>query len=268
MNLELKDHTKPLIEDKEFISDVREEDLSQQVLRRVFAVKKTFVDISFKQSEISQCYFRNCRFIRCDFTGTSFSRSNFRGSQYEECKFHYSAWEHTILDEEFLDNCLPSEENLARDLARSLRVNFGQIGNYSAVNKAASIEVALTGLHLYHAAYSRQSYYRAKYKGLNRFIHGVRHAKWKALDLLWGNGESLYRIVISGLLVIFAGTALLSWQEPQFSWSASLGLVATAFWGSNTTPHVPDGYLAVLTAIRFILFGLFMAILIKRLSRR
>ena len=266
--MELKDHTKPLIEDKEFTTDVRKTDLSQQVLRRVFAVKKTFVDVSFKQSDISRCYFRNCRFIRCDFTGANISQSNFRGSQYEECKFHYATWEHTILDEEFLDSCLPSEENLARDLVRSLRVNFGQIGNYPAVNKAASIEVKLVGLHLFHAAYSKQSYYRAKYKGWDRIIHGVRHAKWKALDLLWGNGESLSRVVVCGLFMIIAGAALLSWQYPQFSWPTSLGVVATAFWVGSTTPPIPPDYLAILTAVRFILFGLFMAILIKRLSRR
>jgi len=153
--MELIDHSKPIIEDKEFSADVRDEDLTQQVLRRVFAVEKTFIGVSFKQSEICECYFRNCRFIRCDFTGTSIRRSNFRGSQYEECKFQYSTWEHTQLDEEFLDSCLPSEENLARDLVRSLRVNFGHIGNYAAVNKAASIEVMLTGQHLFHAAYSK-----------------------------------------------------------------------------------------------------------------
>ena len=153
--------------------------------------------MSFKQSEISDCYFRNCRFIRCDFTGANISRSNFRGAQYEECKFQYSTWEHTQLDEEFLYNCLPSEENLARDLVRSLRVNFGHIGNYAAVNRAASIEVALTGQHLYHAAYSKQSYYRSKYKGWDRVTHIIRHARWKALDLLWGNGESIFRILIS-----------------------------------------------------------------------
>jgi hypothetical protein len=266
--MELKDHSKPLIEDKEFVSEVSEENLSQHALIRVFAVKKTFVAVNFKQSEISQCYFRNCRFIRCDFTGASISRSNFRGSQYEDCKFQYSTWEHTILDEEFLDNCLPSEENLARDLVRSLRVNFSQIGNYPAVNKAASIEVSLTGLHLFNAAYSKQSYYRAKYKGWNRFVHGVNHAKWKALDLLWGNGESLSRIIVCGLFAIVTCAALLSWQYSQFSWPASFGIVATAFWGSSTTPPLPNNYYAVLTAARFILFGLFMAILIKRISRR
>lgn len=137
--MEIVNHSKTLIEDKEFASDVREEDLGQKVLRRVFAVSKTFTKVSFKQAELSQCYFRNCRFIQCDFTGANISMSNFRGSQYEECKFHYSTWDHTYLDEEFLGNCLPSEENLARDLVRTLRVNFGHIGNYPAVNKAASI---------------------------------------------------------------------------------------------------------------------------------
>ena len=124
-----------------------------------------FFDVSFKQCDFANCYFRNCRFIRCNFTGATIKESNFRGSQFEECNFRYTSWEKTILDEHFLDTCLPSEENLARDLARSLRVNFSQIGNYDAVNKAASIEVSLTGQHLYNAAYSRQSYYRSKYKG-------------------------------------------------------------------------------------------------------
>jgi hypothetical protein len=266
--MELIDHVKPLIEDKEVGAEVRDTNLSQHTLRRVYAVKKVFIDVSFKQAEISQCYFRNCRFIRCDFTGTNISRSNFRGSQYEECKFSYSTWEHTILDEEFLDNCLPSEENLARDLVRSLRVNFNQIGNYSAVNKAASIEVALTGVHLFLAAYSNQSYYRAKYKGWNRFVHGIRHAKWQAFDLLWGNGESIYRILFCGLFAVITCAALLSSQHLEFFWPSSLGVVAMAFWGISTTPPLPGSYFMVLTVIRFVLFGLFMAILIKRLSRR
>lgn len=266
--MELLDHSKPLIEDKEFTADVRVENLTQKALRRVFAVSKTFVDVSFKQAELSQCYFRNCRFIRCDFTGANISRCNFRGSQYEECKFHYTTWEHTHLDEEFLDNCLPSEENLARDLVRTLRVNFGHIGNYSAVNKAASIEVALTGQHLFNAAYSKQSYYRSKYKGWNRVVNCVRHMQWKALDLLWGNGESLFRVLVCGIFFVLVWSAFLAWQFPQFSWPDSLSVVVRAFWGVSTTPPVPEWHLVALTALRFVLVGLFMAILIKRLARR
>jgi len=268
MNIELLDHSKPLIEDKEFGADVRNSDFSQHTLRRVYAVKKAFVEVRFNQSEISECYFRNCRFIRCDFTGASISHSNFKGAQYEECKFNYSTWEHTSLDEEFLDNCLPSEENLARDLVRNLRVNFGHIGNYAAVNKAASIEVALTGLHLFHAAYSKQSYYRAKYKGWNRIKHGFRHAHWKVLDLLWGNGESIIRVVVTGLFSIALGALILNWDDTKFSWLDWLGVVTQAFWGLNTTPSLPGYFLTTLTAVRYVLFGLFMAILVKRLARR
>lgn len=148
--MELKEHKKTVIENKEFCGEVQNEELSAKEFIRVFAVGVAFIDVNFKQCDFSECYFRNCRFIRCDFTGANIKESNLRGSQFEKCKFQYTTWEKTLLDEHFLDICLPSEENLARDLARSLRVNFSQIGNYEAVNKAASIEVNLTGQHLYN----------------------------------------------------------------------------------------------------------------------
>lgn len=238
-----------------------------KVLSHVFAVTVTFVDVSFKQCDFSLCYFRNCRFIRCDFTGATLKDSNMRGSQFEECNFRYTTWEKTILDEHFLDTCLPSEENLARDLARSLRVNFAQIGNYEAVNKAASIEVILTGQHLYNAAYSRQSYYRAKYKGMSRLAHTIGHIRWKALDLLWGNGESIVRVASSGLAVILAVALVLMRDHSQLLFPDALWTVFSNFWGIQSG-HLPDSYLVVLTIIRFVLLGLFMAILVKRLSRR
>ena len=266
--MELENYSKKLIQDKEFISDVREESLAQVVLRRVYAVNKAFVDVSFKQSEISRSYFRNCCFIRCDFTGANIKSSNFRGAKYEECKFQYSTWEHTQLDEEFLDNCLPSEENLARDLVRSLRVNFGHIGNYTAVNKAASIEVSLTGRHLFLAAYSKQSYYRSKYRGLDRFLQGFRHLRWKLLDLLWGNGESLYRVFFSGIFIILVWSTYLAWQFPEASGMESFKTILLAFWGAPIQLQLPSVHIAAITAIRFVLVGLFMAILIKRLARR
>ena len=40
-----------------------------------------------------------------------------------------------------------------------------------------------------------------------------------------------------------------------------------AFWGIPST-IVPATGMALLTVLRFLLFGLFMAILVKRLSRR
>lgn len=266
--MELQEHKKPVIENKEFRGDVQGEDLSAKEFIRVFAVDVAFVDVSFKQCDFSDCYFRNCRFIRCNFTGANIKGSKLRGSQFEECNFRYTTWEKTLLDEHFLDTCLPSEENLARDLARNLRVNFSQIGNYEAVNKAASIEVSLTGQHLYNAAYSRQSYYRAKYKGWSRLVHAINHARWKALDLLWGNGESIVRVAFSGLAVIVVVALFMIRDHSQLLFLTAFWGAFTSFWGIPGGTPLPDIYIVVLTVIRFILFGLFMAILVKRLSRR
>lgn len=266
--MELLEHAKPVIEHKEFRGEVRNKDLSARRLSHVFAVDVAFFDVSFKQCDFANCYFRNCRFIRCNFTGATIKESNFRGSQFEECNFRYTSWEKTILGEHFLDTCLPSEENLARDLVRSLRVNFSQIGNYEAVNKAASIEVSLTGQHLYNAAYSRQSYYRGKYKGWSQISHALGHARWKALDLLWGNGESVVRVALSGLAVVVITALALMRDHSQLIFSDAFWSAFSGFWGIQGIVKLPDSYAVSLTIIRFILFGLFMAILVKRLSRR
>ncbi|UTL97951.1 pentapeptide repeat-containing protein [Pseudomonas aeruginosa] len=263
-----KEHRKERIEDQEFDGEITE-GFEQKELIRIFAVGVVFNGVSFKQTILSNCYFRKCKFIRCDFTGAQIKDSNFKGSSFEECQFRYSTWEKTYLDENFLDGCLPPEENLARDLVRSLRVNFAQIGNYEAVNEAASIEVALTGRHLYNAAYSRQAYYRSKpqYKGRGRVSYIAQHARWKTLDLLWGNGESILRVLFAGGVAIFIAAALLVASEKSFGYLESLLICFQAFWGLTERP-IPIEFAVALTICRFVLFGLFMAILVKRLSRR
>lgn len=259
---------KTSVKDQEIEHVADKEDFTQHEFVRVYAVKKVFKDVVFKQSNILSCYFRNCRFIDCDFTGVLFKESNFIGSQFENCKFHYTFWDKTIVDEAILNTCLPPEENLARDLVRALRVNFAQIGNYDAVNKAAAIEVKLTGKHLFNAAYSKQGYYRKKYKDWDRVQMCFRHASWKALDLLWGNGESLLRVAVWGFVVILVVAASIFFKYQDIDPWDSLGNAVSVFWGVKPSRDVPQGLVVFATVVRFLLFGLFMAILVKRLSRR
>lgn len=261
------DRPRETIEDKEILGEVNES-FERKELVRVFGVNVTFTAVTFKQAVLEKCYFRNCTFIRCDFTGAQLKDCNLRGSSFEGCQFRYATWEKTLLDGEFLDRCLPSEENLARDLVRSLRVNFAQIGNYDAVNKAAAIEVSLTGRHLFNAAYSRQGYYRSlpKYQGIDRLKYAGQHVRWKALDLLWGNGESILRVVISGAVVVALAAAVIA-NSANVAYADGLSIAFLAFWGLTAMPS-PFGIGVVLTVARFVFFGLFMAILVKRLSRR
>lgn len=265
--MEIAEHLKDRLVDKEFKGDMTQS-FEQMELVRVYAVKVTFTGVSFKQAALTNCYFRNCTFIRCDFTGTQIKDCYFKGSSFAQCPFRYTTWEKTQLDEDFLDKCLPSEENLARDLVRSLRVNFAQIGNQDAVNKAAAIEVKLTGLHLYNAAYSKQSYYRTfeKYNGWNRLWFILKHFRWKVLDWLWGNGESLSRVLFNGTFLIMLSAAFLAKSSSTLNYPDALWLSFLNFWGiGQPLSHL---FAVILTVARFVFFGLFMAILVKRLSRR
>ncbi|HCF2360655.1 TPA: pentapeptide repeat-containing protein [Pseudomonas aeruginosa] len=260
----IQDYRKEQVHDKEIRGEFSDS-FERKELLRIYAVDVVFKGVSFKQALIAGCYFRNCTFLRCDFTGVHIKESNFKGSSFEQCDFRYSTWEKTQLDEGFLDCCLPAEENLARDLVRSLRVNYAQVGNYEAVNKAASIEVSLTGLHLYNAAYSRQAYYRSKYKGLDRLGFVWRHFIWKLLDLLWGNGESVLRVLFAGCVAVLAIALFLFNEQSQIRFHEALLLSFYGFWGLG---NLDAGIAVILVITRFFLFGLFMAILVKRLSRR
>jgi hypothetical protein len=258
---------KPWLEGMEFTVNVSNEDYSRHDLTRIYAVRITFTKVTFKQSNFSDCYFRNCRFVDCDFTGAFIRTSNLQGSQFENCSFRYTTWEKSRLDDDFMDNCLPNEENLARDLVRSLRVNFTETGNYEAVNRAAAIEVRLTGQHLYKAAYSREAYYRSKYKGWDRAKHGLQHAGWKVLEWLWGNGESVIQIGLSSLVAVTLVSLL-------YAWNANLGFGDAFleslwhFWGKQYARALPSALALALAIVQFVALGLFMAILVKRLSRR
>jgi uncharacterized protein YjbI with pentapeptide repeats len=267
--MSLIDHKKEKIEDKEFSGDVSGGDYSRKEIYRVFAVSKTFTDVNFSQSNLNSCYFRNCRFVRCNFTGTSFKECYLKGASFPESSLKYTTFSSSHLDGAILDNSLPAEENLARDLVRALRVNFAQVGNYEAVNKAASIEVKLTGIHLYKAAYSRESYYRGKehYSGFGRVKAIFLHARWKFLDLLWGNGESLFKIIMSSLAFVILMSLVVCLSSSE-SFGDILIPVFYVFWGVKSGLEIASPFTLVLTVFRLLFFSLFVSVLVKRLAKR
>lgn len=267
--MSLIDHKKEKIEEKEFSEDVTGEDYSRKDFSKVFAVGKTFTDVNFSQSNLSSCYFRNCRFIRCNFMGTVFKDCYLKGANFPESSLKYTTFNSSQLDDAILDNSLPLEENLARDFVRTLRVNFSQVGNYEAVNKAASIEVKLTGIHLRKAAYSKEAYYRGKekYTGLGRVKAVFDHAQWTFLDLLWGNGESLFRIFMSSIVFVIFMSFILSVSSCN-TFSDTIVSVFYDFWGVNSDLSVVKPYLVFLTIVRLLFFSLFVSVLVKRLSKR
>lgn len=263
------DHKKDKFEDKEFKGKVSGKDFSRNDFRRVYAVDIVFENVNFKQVNFEECYFRNCTFIRCDFTGSKFRDCYLMGSKFPGCLFRYIVFYETLIDDGFLERYLPSEENLARDLVRALRVNFSQIGNYDGVNKAAKKEVELTGVHLYKAAYSNEGYYRSKesYSGVNRLFFLLSHARWKLENWVWGNGESIFRVVLFGVFFIFLSSFLV-YDPCEIGFYDAFLSTWYEFWDVDPDFIIDQNVSVLLAAGRFLLFGLFISVLVKRMEKR
>ena len=108
--MSLIDHKKEKIEDKEFSEDVTGEDYSGKDISRVFAVGKRFEDVNFSQSNLSSCYFRNCRFIRCDFTGAAFKDCYLKGASFPESILKYTTFSSSQLDDAILITLFPQKK--------------------------------------------------------------------------------------------------------------------------------------------------------------
>lgn len=161
---------------------------------------------------------------------------------------------------------MPGHENVALELARCLRSNYAQLGNAEGINLAINAELQATKVHLKKATWSRESYYRDKYSGIARAHIGLKYYCFIVLDFLWGNGESLLKLLRSIILAntLIGVVLLLSGLAPL----SSLGTACALFFGTTTsTAQYPT--LAVASAfLRFVLLGLFVSVLVKRLARR
>lgn len=269
--IKFKINNKIKISNEEIEEDVCNINMSGKEYCRIYAVDKTFSKVDFSKSIFNSCYFRNCKFNDCNFLGSEFIDSNLRGSQFENCIFKYSRWSRTLVEDYFLDNCLPPEENLSRDLLRELRINAIQLGNNKIANRAAIMEIKNTGAFYRKAAWSKEAYYRSKYKKKERAVKIYEHVAWMISDVAWGHGESLLRLVRS-VLVLLIMLGIVNWKytrliNEEALWSNMMGVM---FYSIGITgPYLLINAVKVVTSITSIVgFGAFISIMIKRLSYR
>lgn len=264
---------KQISTDEKFDSDAADVRLTNYVFVRLVAKRRTFTNVDFKYSFFDTCYLRECTFDSCDFTGSRFVNSNLHGSKFSGCKFEYSYFEKTHIDPLVLDTECPGLENLKSRFARTLRMNFQQLGDAGAVNKAMKVEMNATALHLRKAAWSNESYYRRHYRGWGRARAFGEWLKFWALDFIWGNGENLFRLVVFVLIVLSAmaaGDLFLFQPAPitlnsfRVAWAKALEI----FFGTISPPNYWPGYLAFVTFLRLIIVALFLSIIIRKVSRR
>jgi hypothetical protein len=258
--------------DEKFDSNESETKLSNYVFTRLVAKKKKFTNVNFRYSTFDACYLRDCHFDSCDFTGCRFTNSNLHESKFVGCKFDYATFEKTNIDPHILDTECPRFENLRLRFARTLRTNFQQLGDASAVNRAMRVELDATALHLWKAVWSSEEWYRRHYKGLDHLRVFFELIAFRLLDFIWGNGESIGRLMRFVLIVL----AMLTFIDVSSSGNAnavssyidSFAKSFQFFFGALTPEDYSKTYVASITCVRLVVVGFFLSIIIKRLGWR
>ena len=258
--------------DDKFDSDVSNVNYSNKLFLRLVAKGKRFKQVDFKYTIFDTCYLRNCVFDSCDFTGCRFIGVNFYGASFAGCKFDYATFERTIITSDILDNCCPGWDNLKLKFARTLRVNFQQLGDSKSANRAIKVELEATEIHLHKSWKSNESYYRRKYRGWKRVGMFFEWLKFKVLDFVWGNGENTYKLTrsVSILLIAMAIVDVLNFRDitKVSSYWDSILTMPEVFLGVSSPSVYPNWYLALIFFTRLVAIGFFMSIIIKRFNRR
>lgn len=259
---------RPRIERKDFhFSDnVAGEQYRNIIFVRLVAVRRHFQRVDFRYSTFDASYIRNCTFDSCDFTGCRFTASNFSGTGFSGCIFDYAIFEKTDIDSDILQTGCPSHENLAMRFARSLRLNFQQIGDVDAVNRAIKVELDATKVHLKKAWQGRTSYHRMKYRGWTRVGYFFRWLNFRVFEVIWGNGESLLRLSVSFL--VFLGLIAVAEMAKGASIASALVDAPQVFFALGNPSSFSATSMAAILATRLVFFSMFTSTLIKKLSRR
>lgn len=257
--------------DKWVKADISNVSLESRLFTRLSAKRKKFSGVKFAYSIFDNCYLRNCVFDTCDFTGVKFVGCNMYESTFVGCKFDYCIFERTIIDSGILDTNCPPFENLKLRFARTLRMNFQQLGDARSVNKAIGVELQATKTHLSKSVWSNESYYRQKYHGLYRLAVFFEWIEFNILEFIWGNGESALKLIRAVVLIflIMAVTDVYFWRQQEFSsYISAFEDAPQIFLGVLTPTYYPKIYVTSIIFIRLITMGFFLSIVIKRFNRR
>lgn len=268
----LKDSGRIQLSDKKFDCEINNRAFINKLFTRLVAKEVTFKKINFSYCIFDSAYLRKCIFDGCNFTGCRFVNSNLTGSSFKGCNFEYATFDKTHVDNDILLSSCPGRENLKLKFARSLRINFQQLGDAQSANRAMSIELYATEQHLLKAWHSTESYYRTKYHGWKRLQAFIDWLGFKSLDLIWGNGEKASRLLVVACIVFFIIGEIHTYLNGDFnslaSHLSSISISPLIFLGIEKTMNYHPMYLASIHIVRLILFGFFLSIIIKRFNKR
>ncbi|MBL0734897.1 MULTISPECIES: pentapeptide repeat-containing protein [Stenotrophomonas] len=271
--VELVEGNRLAVKDRYVASNVADsKEFAFKIYVRLNAKKISFKNVSFQHCVFDSCYLNNCVFDSCDFTGSRFVACNLHQSSFSGCKFEYVTFERSQIDDDILESEAPSRENLKMRFARSLRMNFQQVGDAKAVNRAIRLELEATSVYLKKSWSSSETYFSKKYPGWKKLPQFLKWVEFKALDVIWGNGESTFKLVraIVATHVAIAIYSTVAFSDPWDirSYLSNLALAPGVFFGISNAYDYPVWVSGMVSACRLLSFAFLTAILVKRFGRR
>lgn len=225
---------------------------------------KIYEQVDFSYSILDNAYFRDCTFNNCKFIGTIIKNSNFKGAKFKNCTFDYSFFEKTQISINILYENSPQRENIKSSFARNLRTNFQQLGDSRNVNRSILIELEATREHLKKICYDHSSHYRDKYTGLLRIKGFKDYYTFIFFDFIWGNGESLWKLIRTFILMI----GLVCFIDYYYNNNTHFLRGFNLLLGTTPIVNIPETWNSIFLFLRLLIMSLLTALIIKRISRR
>ena len=94
--------------------------------------------------------------------------------------------------------------------ARTLRVNYQQLGDADGANRAMNVELQATEMHLEKTWRSNEAYYRKKYAGVRRFRGFLEWSRF-GLQISFGNGERPLKLARATILILLVLAVIDVW---------------------------------------------------------
>jgi len=246
-------------------------------------LKETILtDCDFNHSTFENCYFRKTSFRHVSFVGCTFKDCKFDGAIFSECHFDHAEFFNCSIGFEQFSSVLENHQYNARwRLARNLRMNSQNRGAYDDARLFLLAELRASEAHNYNKAFNwRDSYYRTKYRWEDRLRGMFAWTAPKISNICWGHGEKPVRVIIIAVVVatLFAYgywryDLQLSNAPADFGFGEYLGFSAatfiTATYG-NLSAVSRSGriFTTIESIVGFAIFGLFVATLYRRVSKR
>lgn len=174
-----------------------------QLLEYVDGKKVVFENCNFSAAVLYRGYFHEAVFRKCNFTGTRFDECNFRQAVFDRCTFDYSDFNRCVLPIPQVLANLPVYSNVRWDLVHNIRANQRSMGDVQHEADLVRQDIDAEIAHWKDIRRRPTSYYD-KYDNLRDQTVAWLHCRRLWIErYVWGHGESITRLILAALLVLF-----------------------------------------------------------------